>query len=75
MLSYREPHFWRHSSDTLVGSIHVLVAPSVNEQRIIQMVSILLSSSNQIKWTLKGGGEGMEATKIEKWVVAKDPFK
>ena len=33
------------------------------------MVSILLSSCNQIKWTLKGGGEGMEATKIEKWVV------
>lgn len=75
VLSYREPHFWRHSSDTLVGSIHVLVAPSVNEQRIIQMVSTLLSSSNQIKWTLKGGREVMEATKIEKCLVAMDPFK
>ena len=77
MLSYREPHFWRHSSDTVVGSIHVLVAPSVNEQRIIQLVSIHFSSSNQVKWTLKGGREAMEATKIdfEKWIVAMDAFK
>ena len=38
VLSYRDPHFWRHSSDAIVGSIHVQVAPSANEQRIIQMV-------------------------------------
>ena len=39
VLSYRDPHFWRHSSDLIVGSIHVQVAPSANEQRVIQMVS------------------------------------
>ncbi|XP_068694345.1 proton-coupled zinc antiporter SLC30A5-like [Montipora foliosa] len=41
VLSYRDPHFWRHASDTVVGSIHVQVAPSANEQRIIQMVGAL----------------------------------
>ncbi|XP_029206485.2 zinc transporter 5-like [Acropora millepora] len=53
VLSYREPHFWRHSSDTLVGSIHVLVAPSVNEQRIIQMVGSLVKEYGISKITVQ----------------------
>jgi len=53
VLSYREPHFWRHSSDILVGSIHVLVAPSVNEQRIIQMVGSLVKEYGISKITVQ----------------------
>ncbi|KAK3744107.1 hypothetical protein QZH41_016800 [Actinostola sp. cb2023] len=38
VLSYRDHHFWQHSEKTTVGTIHVQVAPSASEQKIIQQV-------------------------------------
>ncbi|XP_073242547.1 proton-coupled zinc antiporter SLC30A5-like isoform X3 [Porites lutea] len=53
VLSYRDPHFWRHSSDLIVGSIHVQVAPSANEQRVIQMVGALFKEYGITKFSVQ----------------------
>lgn len=53
VLSYRDPHFWRHSSDSIVGVIHVQVAPSANEQRIIQQVSALFKEYGINKFSVQ----------------------
>jgi hypothetical protein len=33
-----QANFWQHSSDTLIGNIHVQALPAASEQRIIQEV-------------------------------------
>lgn len=38
VLSYRDPHFWRHSANMLAGTIHLQVMSDVLEPRIIQQV-------------------------------------
>lgn len=38
VLSYRDPHFWRHSANMIAGTIHLQVMSDVVEQRIIQQV-------------------------------------
>lgn len=38
VLSYRNQHFWVHSSKVLVGSIHVQVMPNASEQKIVNQV-------------------------------------
>lgn len=38
MLSYRDPHFWRHSASIVAGTIHLQVMSDVVEQRIIHQV-------------------------------------
>lgn len=38
VLSYRDPHFWRHSASMIAGTIHLQVMSDVVEQRIIQQV-------------------------------------
>ena len=38
VLSYREQFFWQHSAKVEAGMVHVQVAPSVNEQKVIQQV-------------------------------------
>lgn len=38
VLSYRDPHFWRHSANMMAGTIHLQVMSDVVEQRIIQQV-------------------------------------
>lgn len=53
VLSYRDPHFWRHASDSIVGVIHVQVAPSANEQRIIQQVSALFKEYGINKFSVQ----------------------
>ena len=40
VLSYRDEHFWEHSSKVLCGIIHVQVTPSSKEQRVISQVVI-----------------------------------
>lgn len=39
VLSYRDPHFWRHSANMIAGTIHLQIMSDVVEQRIIQQVS------------------------------------
>lgn len=42
LISYRDPHFWRHSASIVAGTIHVQVMSDVVEQRIIQQVTSVL---------------------------------
>ncbi|XP_072451994.1 proton-coupled zinc antiporter SLC30A5 isoform X1 [Chiloscyllium punctatum] len=42
VLSYRDPHFWRHSANVIAGTLHVQVMPDVVEQRIVQQVTAAL---------------------------------
>ena len=42
VLTYSDAHFWLHSSESIAGTLHVQVAPSANEQKIINMVSNFL---------------------------------
>jgi hypothetical protein len=38
VLGIRQSHFWQHSSDTMIGNIHVQALPDASEQKIIQEV-------------------------------------
>lgn len=42
VISYRDPHFWRHSATVIAGTIHLQVMPDVVEQRIVQQVTSTL---------------------------------
>lgn len=44
MLGYSDAHFWLHSSESIAGTIHIQVAPSVNEQKVITMVTNFLKA-------------------------------
>lgn len=44
VLTYTDAHFWLHSSESIAGTVHVQVAPSVNEQKIIHMVTNFLKA-------------------------------
>ena len=37
--SYSDPHFWSHSADHWVGTLHVQVKETASEQAIISQVS------------------------------------
>ncbi|GAB1606164.1 zinc transporter 5-like [Argonauta hians] len=39
VISYREPHFWNHTSTKIMGCIHVQVKPEASEQKIIAQVN------------------------------------
>uniref|UniRef100_A0A3Q3KJK0 Zinc transporter n=1 Tax=Monopterus albus TaxID=43700 RepID=A0A3Q3KJK0_MONAL len=45
VLSYRDPHFWRHSANMIGGTIHLQIMPDVVEQRIIQQVTPILKDA------------------------------
>uniref|UniRef100_A0A8C5GDW8 Zinc transporter n=1 Tax=Gouania willdenowi TaxID=441366 RepID=A0A8C5GDW8_GOUWI len=45
VLSYRDAHFWRHSANTIAGTIHLQVMSDVVEQRIIQQVTPVLKDA------------------------------
>jgi Co/Zn/Cd efflux system component len=38
VVGVRQSHFWQHSSDTIIGNIHVQALPEASEQKIIQEV-------------------------------------
>jgi Co/Zn/Cd efflux system component len=38
IVGIRQPHFWQHSSDMIIGTIHVQALPEASEQKIIQEV-------------------------------------
>ena len=42
VLTYSDAHFWLHSSESIAGTLHVQVAPSANEQKVINMVTNFL---------------------------------
>uniref|UniRef100_A0A8C3AUQ9 Zinc transporter n=1 Tax=Cyclopterus lumpus TaxID=8103 RepID=A0A8C3AUQ9_CYCLU len=45
VLSYRDPHFWRHSANMIAGTIHLQIMADVVEQRIIQQVTAILKDA------------------------------
>uniref|UniRef100_A0A3P8Y6D0 Zinc transporter n=1 Tax=Esox lucius TaxID=8010 RepID=A0A3P8Y6D0_ESOLU len=45
VLSYRDPHFWRHSASVVAGTIHLQLMSGVVEQRIIQQVTAILKDA------------------------------
>lgn len=45
VISYRDPHFWRHSASIMAGTIHLQVMADVVEQRIIQQVTSILKDA------------------------------
>lgn len=45
VISYRDPHFWRHSASVMAGTIHLQVMADVVEQRIIQQVTSILKDA------------------------------
>ncbi|XP_006010327.1 proton-coupled zinc antiporter SLC30A5 [Latimeria chalumnae] len=45
VISYRDPHFWRHSASVVAGTIHIQVMSDVVEQRIVQQVTTILKDA------------------------------
>ncbi|XP_048224179.1 zinc transporter 5 [Perognathus longimembris pacificus] len=45
LISYRDPHFWRHSASIVAGTIHIQVTSDVLEQRIVQQVTGILKDA------------------------------
>uniref|UniRef100_A0A8C4SAQ1 Zinc transporter n=1 Tax=Erpetoichthys calabaricus TaxID=27687 RepID=A0A8C4SAQ1_ERPCA len=45
VISYRDPHFWRHSANVVAGTIHLQLMSDVVEQRIIQQVTAILKDA------------------------------
>uniref|UniRef100_A0A4W4F828 Zinc transporter n=1 Tax=Electrophorus electricus TaxID=8005 RepID=A0A4W4F828_ELEEL len=45
VLSYRDPHFWRHSASVIAGTIHLQIMSDVVEQRVIQQVTAVLKDA------------------------------
>ncbi|MBN3306128.1 ZNT5 protein, partial [Amia calva] len=45
VLSYRDPHFWRHSASVIAGTVHLQLMSDVVEQRIIQQVTAVLKDA------------------------------
>uniref|UniRef100_A0A8D3ASR0 Zinc transporter n=1 Tax=Scophthalmus maximus TaxID=52904 RepID=A0A8D3ASR0_SCOMX len=45
VLSYRDPHFWRHSANVVAGTIHLQIMSDVVEQRIVQQVTAILKDA------------------------------
>uniref|UniRef100_A0A3Q3A7Q3 Zinc transporter n=1 Tax=Kryptolebias marmoratus TaxID=37003 RepID=A0A3Q3A7Q3_KRYMA len=45
VLSYRDPHFWRHSASLVAGTVHLQVMADAVEQRIVQQVTAILKDA------------------------------
>ncbi|KAL6097216.1 slc30a5 [Pungitius sinensis] len=45
VLSYRDPHFWRHSASIMAGTVHLQIMAGVVEQRIVQQVTAVLKDA------------------------------
>ncbi|XP_013792067.1 zinc transporter 5-like, partial [Limulus polyphemus] len=53
VLSYRNHHFWQHSADLKVGSIHVQVRPDVSDQKIINQVTAIFKDIGFSNFTVQ----------------------
>lgn len=40
VISYRNPQFWRHSSDAIAGTLHIRAKASASEQSVVSRVSL-----------------------------------
>uniref|UniRef100_A0A8D1R8N4 Zinc transporter n=1 Tax=Sus scrofa TaxID=9823 RepID=A0A8D1R8N4_PIG len=53
LISYRDPHFWRHSASVVAGTIHIQVTSDVLEQRIVQQVTGILKDAGVNNLTIQ----------------------
>ncbi|GAB5566924.1 zinc transporter 5 [Prionailurus iriomotensis] len=53
LISYRDPHFWRHSASVVAGTVHIQVASDVLEQRIVQQVTGILKDAGVNNLTIQ----------------------
>ncbi|TKC37383.1 hypothetical protein EI555_009331, partial [Monodon monoceros] len=53
LISYRDPHFWRHSANIVAGTIHIQVTSDVLEQRIVQQVTGILKDAGVNNLTIQ----------------------
>uniref|UniRef100_A0A2K6TKG8 Zinc transporter n=1 Tax=Saimiri boliviensis boliviensis TaxID=39432 RepID=A0A2K6TKG8_SAIBB len=53
LISYRDPHFWRHSASIVAGTIHIQVTCDVLEQRIVQQVTGILKDAGVNNLTIQ----------------------
>lgn len=53
VLSFRKPHFWRHSGDIVTGTLHVQVKQDSNEQKIIQQISAIFKEQGLTNFTVQ----------------------
>lgn len=53
LISYRDPHFWRHSASIVAGTIHIQVTSEVLEQRIVQQVTGILKDAGVNNLTIQ----------------------
>uniref|UniRef100_A0A2I3HZQ2 Zinc transporter n=1 Tax=Nomascus leucogenys TaxID=61853 RepID=A0A2I3HZQ2_NOMLE len=53
LISYRDPHFWRHSASIVAGTVHIQVTSDVLEQRIVQQVTGILKDAGVNNLTIQ----------------------
>ncbi|XP_029798240.1 zinc transporter 5 isoform X3 [Suricata suricatta] len=53
LISYRDPHFWRHSASVVAGTVHIQVTSDVLEQRIVQQVTGILKDAGVNNLTIQ----------------------
>ena len=53
VLSVSDVHFWRQSSDHVIGTLHVQVAPSISEQKTCHMIVQFLRDRSLIPATIQ----------------------
>jgi len=53
VLGYRDPHFWTHANDILVGTIHIQIDEQANEQRILQIVTNMFKEEGVVHLTVE----------------------
>uniref|UniRef100_A0A3Q2I7W2 Zinc transporter n=1 Tax=Equus caballus TaxID=9796 RepID=A0A3Q2I7W2_HORSE len=53
LISYRDPHFWRHSASVVAGTIHIQVTSDVLEQRVVQQVTGILKDAGVNNLTIQ----------------------
>eukprot|EP00731_Ephydatia_muelleri_P016696 Em0009g1120a len=55
VLGYSNTHFWLLSSHGVAGTLHVQVAPSANQQKVVTMVTSFLKERGVTNLTVQGG--------------------
>nr|XP_037272779.1 zinc transporter 5-like [Rhipicephalus microplus] len=53
VLSYRNEHFWYHTSDVLAGSLHVQIAKDANSQKVLSQVTSLFKELGMQHFTVQ----------------------
>lgn len=53
VISYRDPHFWFHTSSKVFGTLHLHVAQDAVEQKVISQVGAILKDSGLHSVTLQ----------------------